>query len=146
MRKAVVQSALPARPPQTAPPAPVVRQMLPARHHPSRCHVIEVDNPSEETIQVSVRCPMCGGTSRVVVPRARYLAWVGGGPFWTNFQGVDPITRELLLTGIGAGCWDRIFENGPDGAKRLMEVLSAGVARRTAQIAVNPKLLGVIGE
>lgn len=103
-------------------------------YHPSEHHVISRDDPESTTIEVTTRCPICAGSSRVIVPREGYLRWINGEPFGRHLRDLDATARELLLTGIDERCWAQIFADGTEGAERLIDSLSGGLTRRMGEI------------
>jgi hypothetical protein len=92
--------------------------------------VVSRDDEAETTITVATKCPMCGYAGSLVVPRAGYFHWIAGGNLRQWLPDLDENQRETLLSGICESCRDRIFEDGEDGAQRLVGFLAEGINRR----------------
>ena len=90
---------------------------------PSR-HIISRDEDALSIINVTCKCPVCGGSRSVKVQLAGYLAWIHG--LLRIQRALPELTldeRELLLTGIDDRCWDRLFESG-EGTEQLARIIS----------------------
>jgi hypothetical protein len=96
-------------------------------------HVISRDDSMEPDITVTTRCPLCGSPGSIVVSRAGYLHWIAGGGIRQWLPSLDQNQRDQLLSGICEACWTRIFEDGEDGARRLVEFLAEGINRRVSR-------------
>jgi hypothetical protein len=107
--------------------------MKPPANRYSRQHVISRDEPLEPTITVATKCPMCAAPGSLVVSRTGYFHWLDGGSLLQWLPNLDWNQRQQLLSGICEPCWVRIFEDGEEGARRLVDFLVAGVARRCAK-------------
>ena len=54
-------------------------------------------------------CPVCNETSTIPVDSAQYLKWKHSQFIQHAFSDMDADTRELLMTGTHAKCWDAMF-------------------------------------
>jgi hypothetical protein len=54
-------------------------------------------------------CLMCGKSSVKLLDAARFAAWQGGVYVQDAFPEMSADEREVLVTGIHADCWNKLF-------------------------------------
>jgi hypothetical protein len=65
---------------------------------------------SEIKVNVLGTCPLCGKEWNVPVPASEYAAWKSGMLIQDAIQSVPAEQREMLITGICPGCWDKYMK------------------------------------
>lgn len=65
---------------------------------------------SERTIRLeTIACIHCNKTSFIDLPVDGYQKWLNGKGTLEAFPSFDADQRELLISGIHAECWNKIF-------------------------------------
>lgn len=60
-------------------------------------------------VTIASTCPFCGRTSMHVVDAAGFKAWQNGALIQNALPDLDADTREALISGVCASCWDATF-------------------------------------
>ena len=61
------------------------------------------------TCNVECRCPMCGKSYTIIVPREGFIKWRNGDRIQECLPTLSNEDREALLTGICEDCWDKMY-------------------------------------
>lgn len=70
--------------------------------------------PKGGTVFIQKVCPFCGDVSQVEVDRESWGRWKDGALIQEAFPDLSFDWREVLQTGICAGCWEMYMGEGTD--------------------------------
>ena len=67
-------------------------------------------NPDDASkLDVTTICPVCNCSHTVTVDSRAYAQWRAGKHIQDVMPELSVVQRELLITGIDGGCWNRMF-------------------------------------
>lgn len=75
-------------------------------------------------MQVVVICRFCGSRHDFDVDRDGYRRWQSGALIQQALPELDLATRELLVSGMCPGCWERTF-GAEDNGVEMMDIVRA---------------------
>lgn len=65
----------------------------------------------QETIDYKNNCYVCGADNIITVDKVPFMMWYTGSVLVQEaFPDLHADERELIMTGIHARCWDKMFE------------------------------------
>ena len=67
------------------------------------------DEAMFENVTVLTFCPKCNGTNEVRFSLDSYRRWNQGALIQEAIPELNADEREMLMTGICPGCWDKMF-------------------------------------
>lgn len=68
----------------------------------------------EKTITLKPRCPECGIINDVTVSIIGYHNYKSGMLIQDALPELNPVQREMLITGICGKCWNKMFDDSDE--------------------------------